>query len=148
MAASADRGTGLPFLQGQWRRLSTAECAQRYPLEITFVLATYRGARGPDQGMIWWDAGTYRLADDRTLILSTATDELVDYPIPLTSQRFRLTDSEGREVTYERTTSSPRHHSNRFTNGEIDKLTVRTQEIRPWDAFGLPDVQPGVRQPR
>ena len=45
MAASADRGTGLPFLQGQWRRLSTAECAQRYPVEITFVLATYRGAR-------------------------------------------------------------------------------------------------------
>jgi hypothetical protein len=107
MSASADRATGLPFLQGQWRRLSLAECAQRYPVEITFVLATYRGARSPDQGMIQWDAGIYRLADDQTLIVSTATDELVEYPVRLTSHHFTFTDSEGCEVTYERMTAVP-----------------------------------------
>jgi hypothetical protein len=117
MSASADRSTGLPLLEGQWRRLSTAECAQRYPVEITFVLATYRGARAPDQGMIWWDAGTYRLADERTLILSTATDELVEYPVQLTSQRFTFTDPEGCEVTYERTASPPPSPSGSIPEG-------------------------------
>ncbi|MGW1344357.1 hypothetical protein ACWCOV_25185 [Kribbella sp. NPDC002412] len=99
--------SGLPYLQGQWRRLSTAECAGRYPAELTFVTATYRGVRGRDQGMIWWDAGTYRLADDRTLVLSTATDELVEYAVEVTPQRFTFTDPQGCEVVYERLTSPP-----------------------------------------
>jgi outer membrane lipoprotein-sorting protein len=87
--------------------VSTDECAERYPAEVTFVAATYRGARGDDQGMIWWDAGTYRLADEQTLVLSTATDELVEYPVEVTPERFTFTDPDGCEVVYERVASPP-----------------------------------------
>jgi hypothetical protein len=107
MPTSSDPTVGLPYLQGQWRRLSTAACADRYPAELTFALATYRGARGEGQGMIWWDAGTYRLVDDQRLVLSTATDELVAYPVRLTDQRLMFTDPDGCEVTYERIDPRP-----------------------------------------
>jgi hypothetical protein len=106
MSASTDRITGLPFCKG-----SGGGCLRPYAptvihAELTFVLATYRGARDPDQGMIWWAPGSTDLPTSGALILSTATDELVEYPVRLTSQRFTFTDPAGCEVTYEHTTSS------------------------------------------
>ena len=69
---------------------------------VTFSAGTYRGTRGPGQGMVWWDAGIYRLEDPRTLVVGTATDELVTYQIALQADRFEFTDSDGCLVTYRR----------------------------------------------
>ena len=52
--------------------------------------------------MVWWDAGIYRLEDASTLVVGTATDELVTYQIALQADRFEVTDSEGCRVTYRR----------------------------------------------
>jgi hypothetical protein len=97
----------LPGLEGRWQRVSDEACAQRYPAEITFAEATYRGARAEGQGMIWWDAGIYRLDDERTLVLSTATDEMVSYGVELDGHRLVVTDPDGCEVVFERTEPPP-----------------------------------------
>jgi hypothetical protein len=89
-------------LVGMWIKATTAECSDKYPDSITFSGGTYRGTRGPAQGMVWWDAGIYRLEDPKTLVLSTATDELVTYRIALQTDRFEFTDPEGCIVTYRR----------------------------------------------
>ena len=101
--AAPDHTVGLPGLQGSWRNVSTDACADRYPAEVTFEEARYRGSRGEHQGMIWWDAGTYRLADPRTLVLSTASDELVSYDVVLDGRRLVVTDPDGCEIVFERT---------------------------------------------
>ena len=46
---------------GTWTKTTAAACADKYPATITFSTGTYRGMRGPGQGMVWWDAGIYRL---------------------------------------------------------------------------------------
>jgi hypothetical protein len=58
--------------------------------------------RGAGQGMVWWDAGIYRLEDSNTLVVGTATDELVTYRISLQPDRFEFTDSDDCLVTYRR----------------------------------------------
>lgn len=86
---------------GTWIKATTAACADKYPAKLTFSTGTYRGTRGPGQGMVWWDAGIYRLEDNR-LVVGTATDELVTYRIALQPERFEVVDSEGCVVTYQR----------------------------------------------
>ena len=63
---------------GTWTKTTTAACADKYPATLTFSTGTYRGMRGPGQGMVWWDAGIYRLEGGDTLVVGTATDELVN----------------------------------------------------------------------
>ena len=92
---------------GTWTKATTAACADKYPATLTFSTGTYRGARGPGQGMVWWDAGIYRLEDPGTLVVGTATDELVTYQIVLQADHFEVTDSEGCRVTYRRGTRTP-----------------------------------------
>lgn len=87
---------------GTWTKATKDACADKYPATVTFSTGTYRGTRGPGQGMVWWDAGIYRLEDARTLVVGTATDELVPYQITLQADRFEFTDSEGCLVTYRR----------------------------------------------
>ena len=87
---------------GTWTKSTSAACADKYPATLTFSTGTYRGMRGPGQGMVWWDAGIYRLEDSNTLVVGTATDELVTYQITLHADRFEVTDSEGCLVTYRR----------------------------------------------
>jgi hypothetical protein len=89
-------------LVGTWTKATTAACADKYPDRLTFSAGTYRGTRGPAQGMVWWDAGIYRLEGPKTLVVATATDELVSYRIALQADRFEVTDSEGCVVTYRR----------------------------------------------
>jgi hypothetical protein len=96
----ADKQT--PDVVGTWKKVTTASCADKYPATVTFSTGTYRGTRGPGQGMVWWDAGIYRFEDDKTLVMSTATDELVTYQISLQADRFEVTDAEGCRVTYRR----------------------------------------------
>jgi len=88
---------------GTWTKVTTAACADKYPATVTFSAGTYRGTRGPGQGMVWWDAGIYRFEGTRTLVVGTATDELVSYQITLqAADRFEFTDPEGCLVTYRR----------------------------------------------
>jgi hypothetical protein len=102
MASESSREPGP--LTGRWWRETTDECAGRYPAEVSFAPGTtYLGTRGADQGMVVWDAGIYRLEeDDRALVVSTSSDELVSYPVRIEGDRMSFVDSEGCEVTYRR----------------------------------------------
>ncbi len=91
-----------PNLTGAWNKITTDACADKYPAAITFAASTFRGTRGATQGMIWWDAGIYRLEGPRTLLLSVATDELVRYDLTTRGDEFDVTDAEGCHVTYRR----------------------------------------------
>jgi hypothetical protein len=87
---------------GTWSKATASACADKYPATLTFSTGTYRGTRGEGQGMVWWDAGIYRLEDSNTLVVGTATDELVTYHISLQTDRFEFTDSDDCLVTYRR----------------------------------------------
>ena len=60
-------------LAGRWKKVTTDPCADKYPQGITFAASTYRGSRGQGQGMVWWDAGIYRVEGPDTLVLSVAS---------------------------------------------------------------------------
>jgi hypothetical protein len=106
VTSPSDPTTGRPDLTGRWLRLSSDDVGQRYPVEITFAEATYRGVRAEDQGFILWDAGTYRLDDDDSLTMSTASDELVAYPIVIDGPHLEVQTPEG-DVAYERAEPPP-----------------------------------------
>lgn len=93
-------------LIGSWKRTTESSCAEKYPVRVTFSTGTYRGTRGPGQGIIWWDAGIYRFEAPNTLVLSVANDELVRYRIELHGDDFDVTDAEGCRFTYRRESSS------------------------------------------
>jgi hypothetical protein len=103
----SDKREKAPDVVGTWTKTTTAACADKYPATLTFSTGTYRGKRGPAQGMVWWDAGIYRLEEPGTLVVGTATDELVTYQIVLQADHFDVTDSEGCRVTYRRETRTP-----------------------------------------
>jgi hypothetical protein len=88
---------------GTWTKTTTAARADKYPATMTFSASTYRGTRGPGQGLVWWDAGIYRFEDGRTLVIGTATDELVTYQASLQGNQLEITDTEGCRVIYRRT---------------------------------------------
>ena len=92
---------------GSWSKVTTDACADKYPATMTFSTGTYRGARGADQGFVSWDAGIYRLEDAHTLVVGTATDEIVKYRITLHADRFEFTDADGCRVTYRRDARTP-----------------------------------------
>jgi hypothetical protein len=100
----ANKREQAPAVVGTWTKATTAACADKYPATLTFSTGTYRGTRGPGQGMVWWDAGIYRLEDPGKLVVGTATDELVTYQIEVQADHFDVTDSEGCRVTYRRQT--------------------------------------------
>jgi hypothetical protein len=91
-----------PTLVGSWKKVTESACADKYPATITFSTGTYRGARGPGQGMVWWDAGIYRLEGETTLVLSVATDELVTYQVVIHDDRLDVTDPDGCRFSYQR----------------------------------------------
>jgi hypothetical protein len=98
----SDPTVGLPYLQGQWRKITQDPKVDMYPATLDFSLATYRGTRDANQGMIWWDAGIYRMVDERTLVLSTATDAMVEYQISYDQNRLVVSDADGNTVEYQR----------------------------------------------
>lgn len=57
--------------------------------------------------MIWWDAGIYRVPDQHKLILSTATDEMVEYPMRLDGKRMQVDIPGCGTITYERMEGIP-----------------------------------------
>jgi len=92
-----------PDLTGTtWRKTTASACARKYPETIRFDVSTYLGTRGPDQGVIWWDAGIYRLEDEGTLVLSVASDELVTYRVKLIGDNLDVVDRDGCSFSYRR----------------------------------------------
>jgi len=89
-------------LVGRWEKVTTDPSAEKYPHGVVFATGTYRGTRGPGQGMVWWDAGIYRIEGPQTLLLSVATDELVTYRLDLRPDRFEVTDPDGCRFAYRR----------------------------------------------
>jgi hypothetical protein len=104
--SETDAAPETPLI-GTWTKTTTSSCAEKYPASLTFAAGTYRGARGEGQGMIWWDAGIYRLEGPHTLVVGTATDELVTYRLDLHGDRFDVTDPEGCRVTWRRSPATP-----------------------------------------
>src|SRR5438067_12117109 len=94
-------------LVGTWPETTVSTCAEKYRAVITFSTGTYRGARGAGQGMIWWDAGIYRLEGRNALLLSVATDELVTYQIDFADDRIEVTDPDGCRFAYRRLSPTP-----------------------------------------
>jgi len=99
--------SATPDLVGSWRKLTDDPCAERYPAELRFAAGPYRGVRGDDQGMIWWDAGIYRLDDPSTLVVSSATDELETCTVVQAGNRLTITDADGCTFVYERIDAPP-----------------------------------------
>jgi hypothetical protein len=89
-------------LAGRWKKVGDAPCAAKYPDTITFAESTYRGVRGASQGMVWWDAGIFRVEGTDTLVVSTATDELVRYHFTRDGDDLHVRDPEGCAFTYRR----------------------------------------------
>jgi len=52
--------------------------------------------------MIWWDAGSYHFEGPHTLVLSTATDEMVQYEVHVRDDQLDFVDPEGCRFTYRR----------------------------------------------
>jgi hypothetical protein len=96
-----------PDLVGRWHKLQSEPAADPYPYEIDFTEATYRGQRGTDQGLIWWDVGIYRLESPTALLVSTATDELVSYPVAFEGDRFTVDTPEHGRIVYQRDKPPP-----------------------------------------
>src|SRR5438093_19160 len=94
-------------LVGAWTKSSAPPCADKYPDMLTFAAGTFRGTRGATQGFVHWDAGIYRLEGDRTLALTTATDELVHYDVELAGDTLTVRDPDGCVFAYRRTTAPP-----------------------------------------
>jgi len=90
-----------PEFVGSWRKGDAPACAAKYPDSLTFAAGTYRGARGAQQGAVWWDAGIYRIEHLR-LLLSVATDELMTYEFQLDGDVLAVVDPDGCRFSYHR----------------------------------------------
>ncbi len=92
----------VPDIKGRWRKTSDSDAFREYPAEISFAADTYRTAKAPGQMMIWWDAGIYRVQDAHTVVISTATDEMVEYAMRVDGNRLRIDIPKSGTITYER----------------------------------------------
>ena len=89
-------------LRGRWRRTTAEPCAVRYPAAIDFREATYPARKGPDQGFVLWDAGTYDVSGLGRVTISTASDELVGYRYTRDDNTLTFVDPDGCAFSYER----------------------------------------------
>jgi hypothetical protein len=90
-------------ITGQWKKISSGECAGKYPDEIQFYdHPRFLAKKGPNQDFIIWDAGGYRLTDSGQLQIQIATDQQVLYEFSLAGDVLRLIDEDGCEFKYQR----------------------------------------------
>jgi hypothetical protein len=103
VAEDSQASSQAPSLVGDWLKVAGGPGTEIYPEHLHFAEGSYLGHRGASQaGMLWWDAGTYRLESEGDLVLSTANDEIVHYEVQLDAGRLRILDRDGRETVYER----------------------------------------------
>lgn len=102
MQAGSQPSSGAGPLVGRWTKVAGDPGTEIYPQHLNFAEGTYLGKRGESQpGMIWWDAGIYRLDPDG-LVLSTASDELVRYQVRIDNDNLHVVDPDGRSFDYRR----------------------------------------------
>ena len=90
-------------LTGKWRKVSTTECGGGYPDEIEFFARPrYLASKGPGQGFIWWDAGSYEVTGESEVRISIATDEQVSYRFSISADLLTFVDKDGCEFQYQR----------------------------------------------
>jgi hypothetical protein len=94
-------------LEGRWHKVTEDEALDQYPAEITFAEDTYVAQRGEQQGMIWWDAGIYRIDGPTTLVLSTATDSMVTYSMRCHGTQLAIDVPDKGTVVYELVEDEP-----------------------------------------
>jgi hypothetical protein len=89
-------------LLGVWRKTTSNTCAQAYPDEIEFFEHRFLGRKGPGQGFVRWDVGSYEVSGPGEIRIATATDELVAYSFSLEGDELMFVDPEGCRVPYTR----------------------------------------------
>jgi hypothetical protein len=90
-------------LAGKWKKTSTPKCAEGYPDAIEFFeRPRYLAAKGPGQGFIWWDAGSYEVTGENQVKISIATDEQVSYRFSISGDLLTFVDKDGCEFQYRR----------------------------------------------
>jgi hypothetical protein len=101
--AGSQPPSGAGPLVGDWVKVAGDPGTEIYPQHIRFAGGTYLGRRGESQvGLMWWDAGIYRLERADELVLSTANDELVRYQVRLEGDNLHVVDPNGRSFDYRR----------------------------------------------
>jgi hypothetical protein len=95
--------SGAGPLVGHWTKVAGDPGTEIYPQHVRFAEGTYHGERGESQpGLLWWDAGIYRLERPDELVLSTANDELVRYQVRIEGDNLHVVDPNGRSFDYRR----------------------------------------------
>lgn len=90
-------------LAGKWKKVSTAQCDKAYPDEIEFLeRPRYLAKKGPDQGFIWWDAGSYNIIGENEVKISDATDAQIQYRFSISDDILTFVDPQGCEFQYRR----------------------------------------------
>ena len=90
-------------IAGTWKKVTAESCAEIYPDEIEFMeRPRFLAKKGPSQGFIWWDAGSYEILGDDQVRMSTANDELVIYKTKLEGNVLTFTDQHGCTFSYQR----------------------------------------------
>ena len=90
-------------VSGKWQKVSMAQCDQQYPDEVEFfVRPRYLAKKGPGQGFIWWDAGTYEVVGEAQVKISTATDAQELYRFSISEDLLTFIDDKGCEFQYRR----------------------------------------------
>ena len=89
-------------LIGTWRRAPGAAATLPYPHELELrPRGIYEARRDPGTFTIW-DVGTYRIRDDETIVISTATDAEVPYAFAFSGDELVIRDEEGNELRFVR----------------------------------------------
>lgn len=105
---SRDHADSAPDVTGVWHQdeATAPECARAYPATIRFEGGRFSASRGPGQGFVRWDVGSYRIDGDG-IVLSTATDELVRYSFDLSNGVLTVLDADGCRIMFRRSATAP-----------------------------------------
>ena len=90
-------------LMGNWKKISSAQCDERYPDELEFFEATYLGKKSESRPrFIWWDAGSYRIIAADRVKIDIATDEQIVYRFSISEEVLTFANEEGCVFKYQR----------------------------------------------
>lgn len=90
-------------LVGTWTKADSPPCAGLYPSVLSFQAnGLYRGQPTPPGEFTTWDVGTWKLAEQGRMALSTANDAVMTYDYTLSGGTLAFSDADGCRFTYRR----------------------------------------------
>ncbi|MGI9499324.1 MAG: hypothetical protein ACR2P3_04765 [Geminicoccaceae bacterium] len=93
-------------LIGEWQKSAHPPCAALYPDHISFKQnSIYEGRADVPGAFALWDAGSYELAGNDELKISTATDAIKSYRFALVDDVMSLMDESNCSFAYQRISS-------------------------------------------